>query len=118
MSITLGVDVGGSTTKIVGFQQDGSFLGTLQVKADDQITSLYGAIGGFLREHKVSLPSVCSIVLTGVGASLITENIFDIPTYKVDEFKAIGWGGLMLSQLKEAIVVSVGTCLLYTSRCV
>ena len=43
MNIILGIDVGGSTTKIVGLKHDGTLLSTMMVRAYDQITSLYGA---------------------------------------------------------------------------
>ena len=108
VSIILGVDVGGSTTKIVGFK-NGELLGTLQVRAADQITSLYGAIGNFLRVTDVKLTDVSKIALTGVGASFIDEPIYGIPTQKVDEFLAIGHGALYLTGLSEALVVSLGT---------
>ena len=108
MNVVLGVDVGGSTTKIVGFR-DNVLIGTLQVRAADQITSLYGAIGNFLREYGVGLGDVKSITLTGVGASFIDEPIYGIKTNKVDEFIAIGHGALRLAGLEEALVVSLGT---------
>lgn len=73
MSIILGIDVGGSTTKIVGFQSDKSLVDTVQVKAGDQITSMYGAIGSFLRKARLSLKEVSKIVLTGVVASYFQE---------------------------------------------
>lgn len=109
METILGIDIGGSTTKIVGFSLSKDLIGTLQVKATDQITSMYGAVGNFLHQHHISLNDVKNIVITGVGASLISENIFDIPTVKVDEFKAIGIGGAKLSNLEQALVVSMGT---------
>jgi len=108
MSIVLGVDVGGSTTKIVGLK-DGELFGTLQVSAKDQVTSLYGAIGRFLREKDAALGGVSAIALTGVGASFIEEQIYGVKTCKVDEFLAIGRGALLLSGLDEALVVSMGT---------
>ena len=40
MGIILGVDIGGSTTKIVGLREDGSLLSALRVEANDQLTSL------------------------------------------------------------------------------
>ena len=45
MGIILGIDIGGSTTKIVGYRENGVLIGMLQVRAADQITSLYGAVG-------------------------------------------------------------------------
>ena len=108
MDIILGIDVGGSTTKIVGLQ-NGELVGTLQVRAADQITSLYGAIGNFLRGQGLKLGDISSIALTGVGATFVNDPIYDIKTRKVDEFHAIGYGALRLSELDEAIVVSMGT---------
>ena len=108
MSIVLGIDVGGSTTKIIG-KRDRHVIGMLQVKAADQITSMYGAIGNFLSKHDFQLNDVSKIFLTGVGASFINEQIYAIETIKVSEFKAIGHGALSLSGLDEALTVSMGT---------
>ena len=108
MDMVLGIDVGGSSTKVVGMRGN-NLVGTLQVRAEDQITSLFGAIGNFLRKYSAKLGDVSSIVLTGVGSSFIDEPIYGIETRKVDEFLAIGQGALYLSGLKEAIVVSMGT---------
>ena len=104
----LGIDIGGSTTKIVGFRGD-ELVGALQVRAEDQITSLYGAVGSFLREYGSALSDVSSIALTGVGASFFDGPIYGIEARKVDEFRAIGHGALRLSGLSEALVVSLGT---------
>ncbi len=74
MKATIGIDIGGSTTKIAGFTEEKKLLDTLQVKASDQITSLYGALGRFLREHRLRPADISKIVLTGVGASFIEED--------------------------------------------
>ena len=108
MSIVLGIDVGGSTTKVIGLQE-GKLVGTLQVRAADQITSLFGAIGNFLLKYDAKLSDVATIALTGVGASFINERIYGIDTQKINEFHAIGHGALLLTGLNEAIVVSMGT---------
>ena len=84
-------------------------LGTLQVRADDQITSMYGAVGHFARQYNISLNDIDKVILTGVGASFFTENVYTIPTIKIDEFRAIGYGGLYLSGIEEAFVASMGT---------
>jgi len=112
MSIILGIDVGGSTTKIVGLR-NGEPVGMLQVRAADQVTSLYGAIGNFLGAYGIKLREVSSIVLTGVGATFVSEPIYEIKTSRVDEFLATGHGALQLSGLEEAIVVSMGTGLAF-----
>jgi len=106
--IVLGIDVGGSTTKIVG-QKDGKCFGMLQVRAADQVTSMYGAIGNLLSKHGFAPENVEKIYLTGVGASFINEQIYGIETKKVNEFTAIGHGALSLTGLDEALIVSMGT---------
>lgn len=109
MRIILGVDIGGSTTKIVAFQHGDQVLDRQMVRADDQLTSLYGAVGRILYENSLTLEQVAGIVLTGVGATRAEGDIYGIPTVRVKEFQAIGRGGLLLSGLDKALVVSMGT---------
>ena len=109
MSIILGIDIGGSTTKIVGLRPDGSVIAKHRVQAQDPITSLYGAMGNFLFTNRLQLEDVSQIALTGVGASYVEGNIYNIPTEKVEEFTAVGTGGLALSGQSRAVVVSMGT---------
>lgn len=108
MGKTVGIDIGGSTTKIVGFD-NGKLFSPLLVKATDPLSSVYGALGRFLNENGLYLSDVDNIRITGVGSSFVEGDIFGIPTYRVDEFLAIGRGGLLLSNLKKAIIVSMGT---------
>lgn len=109
MSIILGIDIGGSTTKIVGLKSDGSTIAMHRVQAQDPITSLYGAMGNFLHTNRLQLGDVDRIALTGVGASYVDEDIYGILTQKVEEFTAVGVGGLALSGQSRAVVVSMGT---------
>lgn len=108
MTKVIGIDIGGSTTKIVGLDRDEIFSPIL-VKAGDPISSVYGAFGKFLSINKLSLDDIDRITVTGVGSSYLTDKIYGIPTGKVSEFSAIGKGGLYLSGLKKAIIVSMGT---------
>lgn len=109
MAVILGIDIGGSTTKIVGLRADGLTIGMQRVQAQDPVTSLYGAMGNFLSSHRLQLTDVERIALTGVGASYVDGNIYGIPTEKIEEFTAVGEGGLALSGQTRAVVVSMGT---------
>jgi len=108
MSIIIGIDVGGSTTKIVGF--DGKKLLNPQlVKATDPVASIYGAFGKFTSENSISLSNIERVMITGVGATFVDTTIYGLKTVHVNEFDATGRGGLYLSGLDEAIIVSMGT---------
>ena len=109
MDVILGIDIGGSTTKIVGLRTDGSVISMLRVRAEDQVTSLYGALGNYLTSNGLNLQDVRRVVLTGVGASYVEGSIYGLPTCKVDEFVASSTGALALSGQEGAVVVTMGT---------
>ena len=108
MSIIVGIDVGGSTTKIVGFDGDKLFTPIL-VKATDPIASVYGGFGKFTSDNNISLKDIDKVMVTGVGSAFIGDNIYGIETVHINEFTANGKGGLYLSGIDEAVVVSMGT---------
>ena len=109
MDIILGIDVGGSTTKVVGLDVHGNPLSMLRVRAEDQVTSLFGALGNYLSSNHLTLEDVRRVVLTGVGASYVDGHIYGLPTYRVDEFSASGAGALALSGQERAVVSTMGT---------
>lgn len=84
-------------------------ISPIRITAADQVTSLYGAFGKYLHDNKISLADVEHVMVTGVGSAYIDENIYGIPTQKVDEFIADGLGARFESGLNKAIVVSMGT---------
>jgi len=108
INMILGIDIGGSTTKITGFH-DNKIISPMIVRATDPVSSLYGAFGKFINENRLRLSDISRVMVTGVGASYMNERIYQIPTGKVAEFYAIGMGGLFLSGLSKAVVVSMGT---------
>lgn len=113
MGVLIGIDVGGSTTKIVGFRIDGNgnkkLISPQLVTANDPITSTYGAFGKFTEENGIEMSEINKIMMTGVGASFVKKDIFGLPCERVPEFNAIGKGALYLSGLDEALAVSLGT---------
>lgn len=112
MSVIIGIDVGGSTTKIVGFERDGEKNRLIEpqfVRANDPVTATYGAFGKFTDENKLSIKDIDKIMMTGVGSSFIKRDLYGLECVKVPEFNGIGLGGLYISGLDEAVVVSMGT---------
>lgn len=108
MKIKVGLDIGGSTTKIVGMK-DGKIIAREIVRAADPVTSAFGAVGKLINDHSISVNDIEQINITGVGSGYPQAPIFGIKTVVVEEFKATGLGGLYLSGLEHAVVVSMGT---------
>ncbi len=113
LQTVIGIDVGGTTTKIVGFRktEDGKkeLIAPQFVRATDPLTSIYGALGKFTTENKLELSDIDKIMMTGAGSAVIRKNIYNLNCQPVPEFASSGMGGLYLSGLNEAIVVSMGT---------
>ena len=112
MSIVIGIDVGGSTTKIVGFKDMGGkreIFAPQFISANDPLTSTYGAFGKFTDENRIAISDIDRVFMTGVGASYIKRNLYGIDCIRVPEFTCIGRGGLYLSGLDDALIVSMGT---------
>ena len=108
MKVVVGIDIGGSTTKIAGFHE-GELLRSVQVRANTPVASLFGAFGQFLIENALNLEDIEQIRLTWVGSKSIKQPIYGIPTYHVDEFVADGVGGRYFSKEENIVVVSMGT---------
>ena len=64
----LGIDVGGSTTKIVGVE-DGQIRSAQSIVAADPVTSLFGALGKYIYDNGIDLSDISRIMLTGVGSA-------------------------------------------------
>ena len=112
MSVVIGIDVGGSTTKIVGFKREGDgyrLIDPQLVKANDPVTAIYGAFGKFTDENNLKIEDIDKVMMTGVGSSFVTKPIYGLDCRTVPEFTCVGLGGLYLSGLDDAIVVSMGT---------
>ena len=108
MGIVVGIDIGGSTTKIAGFQGE-TMLQPVQISANNAIASLFGAFGKFLYDNHLELKDIEQVNLTGVGSNGVSQPIYGLPTYKVDEFTANGVGGGYFAEgAEEFMVVSMG----------
>ncbi len=112
MSVVIGIDIGGSSTKIVGFSAGGKEWELIEpqiIKANDPITATYGAFGKFTDENNLAISDISKIMMTGVGASYVKNSLYGLKCQRVAEFDSIGRGGTYLSGLSSALVVSMGT---------
>ncbi len=106
--MVIGIDVGGSTTKIVGIE-DGEVKSPQFITAADPITSLFGAFGKYIYDNQIDLEDVEQVMLTGVGSAYVEGSLYGLPTARTDEFLANALGAKFRSGLSRMIVVSMGT---------
>lgn len=110
--VVIGIDIGGSATKIVGFDvTEGyeKFIEPIFVRATDPLTSVYGAFGRFTDVNGLTLSDIEKVMITGVGSSSVKNGMYSLECHILNEFDCIGRGGLYLSGLDEAIIGSLGT---------
>lgn len=108
MGVVIGIDVGGSTTKIVGIAGD-RIQNPIFVRAGDPLTSLFGAFGKYIYDNNIDLAEVEKVVLTGVGSAYVDQPLYGLPTAKIDEFLANGLGAQYRLGLDRLLVASMGT---------
>jgi len=66
-------------------------------------------INEFLDECEIGLEDVNLFALTGVGSTVIGDELMGIRTVKINEFAALAEGSIMLSGLERGLIASVGT---------
>ena len=108
MGMVIGIDVGGSTTKIVGIE-NGRIQSPMFITAADPVTSLFGAFGKYVYDNGIALSDVEQVMLTGVGSAYVDSPLYGLPTNKTDEFLANGLGARHAADNDRLIVVSMGT---------
>ena len=101
MSI-LGIDIGSSTIKIIEYK-DEKILSKGIFESKDYET----IIDEFLTKNNIK--EIDKIVLTGINAKKVNLEKYNIPVEIIDEFHAVGTGGLCLSKKESAIIASIGT---------
>ncbi|GMO22454.1 MAG: pantothenate kinase [Spirochaetaceae bacterium] len=104
----IGIDIGSTTTKAVSIE-DGRVIKKIKTRAIDAVTSATGAFGKMMLENNIEMRCIDRIMITGAGASKIKSNIFGIPTSKIDEFTAIGIGGMFQAERENVIITNIGT---------
>jgi type II pantothenate kinase len=104
----IGIDIGSTTTKAVSLEQ-GKVVKKVKTRAEDAVTSAAGAFGKMLLENELKINEIKRIMITGVGATKISGNLFGIQTKKINEISAIGTGGMFLSGQDNIVIANIGT---------
>lgn len=104
----LGVDLGGSLTKVVLLQGE-DVAAKLRLPSRELPATVGAVVSRILKEQALTPAQISFLALTGLGTSDVEGDILGIPTRRVSELSAIGRGGLRLAGLNRALVVSMGT---------
>ncbi len=101
MSI-IGIDIGSSTIKIIEYKNNEIINKCI---SEDKNYELI--VDNFIAKNDIR--NIDKIVLTGINAKEIDTSKYKVPVKFVEEFIAIGTGGLYLTKKEKAIIASVGT---------
>lgn len=101
---TICADLGSTTTKIIEVDENNKIINKNIYQKEEPKKLLKN----FIETNNVKTESIEAIIITGVG-TIEEQEFLKIPVLYVDEFKAIGLGGLTASNKKNAIIASIGT---------
>lgn len=104
----ISVDLGSSNYKAIIMSVDGDVI-SLVGKKRVGICDFKIFFEDLIKEYNIEKKKIEKIVATGTGASYIDDNYDGIEVLKVNEFDAIGYGGLILAKKENGLVVSIGT---------
>lgn len=97
--LVLGIDFGGSTTKLA-LVQSGRCLRAIRKNDGETLDAAIERLGAVGAKR---------VAITGVGAADIKEPILGLPTKHVDEFEALSRGASRSARKSNCLVVSIGT---------
>ena len=78
-------------------------------KGREVVTDFALFISNVLKKYNIEYKYVDKIIATGTGSSYLEDIFNGIEIIKIDEFDAVAYGGLILSKLEKANIVSIGT---------
>ena len=101
---TICADLGSTITKIIEVDEKNKIIN----KNIYQKENPEKLLKEFIEKNNINPENIETIVTTGVGI-LEKQNFLESPVIRIDEFKAIGTGGLPVSGKSNVIVASIGT---------
>lgn len=97
-------DLGSTITKIIEVDENNKIINKNIYQKEEPKKLLKN----FIESNNVKTESIEAIIITGVG-TIEEQEFLKIPVLYIDEFKAIGLGGLTASSKENAIIASIGT---------
>ncbi len=114
MGVRIGLDMGGSTWKLVA--QDAASRAAVDVRSGDGLMQVPAGAADVARVFRTFLArlgarpaDVDEVALVGVGADAVDQTVLGVPVRRVEEFSAVGVGGRALAGCERCVVMSMGT---------
>lgn len=102
------IDIGASTTK--GVLVEGlKIVQGYSIPTTEVYSSALKILSHFITGIRDNNKVIDVVVVSGGGSRKIGDIILDLPVKKVNEIKAVGLGGLLLTEKNKGLIVSVGT---------
>lgn len=108
-TIRVGLDIGITNTKAVACDAAGAVLKMSRYESEDPEASAEAVATRVAQACGCEPGDIAEISLTGVKARRFEGKVLGRPTRTVNEFAAIGTGGLALTGRERAVVASIGT---------
>lgn len=111
MNYIIAIDIGSTNTKmlIMKIENDNSEIIKLDIFDTLTYDKLEIKVDNILLDLNIDKSLIEIVLLTGSGSSYFDNTFLNINILKVDEFKCIAYGGLLLSNKDEGMVVNLGT---------
>ena len=100
------IDLGGSTVDIIIFSPQNKIIKTISFESN---TVDRNDLTGILKKAKIKLTDITKLRTTGGFSLQLPHKFGDLTIEKIPEFDANGYGGLHLTKIRSALIVSLGT---------
>ncbi len=109
MKYYLGIDMGGSSVKLIAADKDMNIAARAQYPSDESLETLTATAEKMLSEAGISAEDIVCAAAAGVGVSVLDSEFMGAPVRIFSEFESFGRGGQYLSGCDRILVVSMGT---------
>lgn len=107
MKIYIGIDMGGSSVKLIAADENMNIVSKAVYPSDDSRDTLDNKVKAMVNNTENA--EIIGIAATGVGAAVIGDSLMGVPVRYFTEFESFGRGGQHLSGKSKALIVSMGT---------
>ena len=112
MSI-ISIDSGTTTTKVIEYSNGNIFNKAVFNNKEYSNSNIEDLLSLFITNNNINVDDIEKIVVTGINYDKLSfekyKSEYNIPVYKVEEFKAIAEAGKYLSGKDNILVASIGT---------